>query len=223
MPINYPFVHTEWETLKQMLLGKSIARYGDGEFNIVKGGNCVSQVGHVELTDELKKILKSDNDKCLIGIPNMTEDSPKAANWNKYKQKYATFMNPKKIYYSSFITRPDSAPWIDTELYWTMTEDLWRGKDVVLVHGGERSLRPEMMTSAHKLVEVISTRRDAFFEIDKLEKEIKSHGIQRVIMCLGATATCLAHRLSLQDFHALDVGHIGMFMRKKGQYHAITK
>jgi hypothetical protein len=35
-----------------------------------------------------------------------------------------------------------------------------------------------------------------------------------VIICLGPTATVLAERLAKKGVHALDLGHIGMFMRR---------
>lgn len=224
MSIAYPIVRSEEETLRLIKdFACSIARFGDGEFNLVKGGNCVSQVANPKLAAELKNILKSaqDEDGCIVAIPNMTTLCPKT-HWQKNKHQYASFLNPKCdafTYGSSFITRPDSAPWIDTDEYWDDVESLWKDQSVILVSCGERSLTPANMLSAGYIHEVRCPRRDAYSVIDDLEGQIKrllvsNKDVARVIMCAGATATCLAWRLQ-NHCQALDLGHIGMFMRRE--------
>ena len=50
--------------------GRSLARYGDGEFKLcADGGGIKSQVGHPELASRLRAILR-ESGECLVGIPN---------------------------------------------------------------------------------------------------------------------------------------------------------
>lgn len=202
-----------------MLAGSSIARFGDGELKLALGRNCVSQVAHPKLRTELLHILKHPG-KCLVGIPNITVPGPKAAGWDQYlRSPWVDLYDQKITYGSAFVTRPDSAPWIDTPEFWTSVVDLWRGRDVLLVKGTERSLRLDMLKDAKSVCEVDAPARDAYVACDDLFAGLKNED-RRVLLCLGATATVLAWRLAQEGVHAIDLGHIGMTMRKAGQYSA---
>lgn len=210
----YPRIMSEKSTLAQVVAGKSIARYGDGEFKIIRGGDCVSQVHTLALAKELREILVERNDACLVGIPNMTDRSPKRINWQKRKFEYAQYLRTDKEYGSAFITRPDSAPWIAEKSFFDRMELLWQDQHVALLTCGERSLSPKLMVSAAKISVVNCPRRDAYANIKELERALLATGCERAILCAGPTATCLASRLSRHSMHALDLGHVGMFWRR---------
>lgn len=211
----YPEVVDEFETLRLVAGGKSIARFGDGEFNLARGGNCVSQVGSKEIRNELRDVLNTDSKECLIGIPRLDKRGPKNVNWSKLAPIYEGFLKPHKPYYSAFITRPDSAPWIATDEYFDQVESLWRDKEVTMVYGSNRSLSSNFgpMACARSLAVIQAPYRDAYAAIDELASQITAVGRKTVLLMVGPTATCLALRLSKTGFHALDLGHIGMFWR----------
>lgn len=213
MQPKYPNVRSEEETLARVLAGASIARYGDGEFKIAAGNGCVSQIPDKALTAELREILCKGNTRCIVGIPRLDPRSPKIENWKKYEFKYPRFLTNNIEYYSAFITRPDSAPWIYTPGFYEKIESLWRSEPVVLVSGSDRSLTKEFLyeKGARTVYHVTCARRDAYAEIDKLMEDILSINVRRVLLCCGPTATCLASRLSNAGRHAVDLGHIGMF------------
>jgi hypothetical protein len=79
----YPNVIDEFETLDLVCRGRSIARYGDGEFNLVRGGNCVSQRLVPGVRAELERILRWKDPELLVAIPRLDERSPKNKNWAK--------------------------------------------------------------------------------------------------------------------------------------------
>lgn len=215
--MNYPNVMSEIVTMSHMLAGMSIARYGDGELRACLGRGLISQVHDDKLAAELKAILRANVPGLLVGIPNTYGDTPKRESWLRFSSPGYTSLYGHSSYASSFITRPDSAPWIDTEEYWSKVGELWQGRDVTLVVGDQKSLRAEDLSSANSVRTVWGPERDAYADIDKIEEEIgKPSG--PVIMCLGATATVLAARLHKKGVWALDVGHIGMFMRCQGIY-----
>ena len=208
--MKWPHVVGEEESMRRVLSGMSIARYGDGEFNLCYGHGIKSQVQHPKLTSRLREIL-IDSGKCAVGIPNlMTETKP---FWDRYRSaRYLNLLNQKRVYLSAFISRPDSAPWIHTTEYWRMTEDLWRGRDVTLVRGSEKSLTRAMLSSAKRVREIKCSVRDAFDGYDRLLKDIGRP--ERALLCCGPTATVLAVDLCARGVHAVDVGHIGMWMRR---------
>lgn len=214
--MHYPPVLGEDETLDLVLKGKSIARFGDGEFKIAKGGSCVSQISNAELAEELSQILTAKDQQCLVGIPTMDPKGPKIRNWERYKHIYPRQLNPKKQYVSAFISRPDSAPWINTKEFFDKLQSLWDGKAVALVGCEERSLSSQFLieTGAAAVFHARCWRRDAYAQIDELERACLHSGMSRAILCAGPTATCLAMRLSRKGLHAIDLGHIGMFWRR---------
>jgi hypothetical protein len=213
---RYPTVVNESDTLNRVLSGKSLTRFGDGEFRLAMGGRAnISQVAHPRLREELVEILVSRQRFCLVAIPVMDPASPKWWFWKKYEKKYPRMLDEKIIYYSQFITRPDSAPQIDTPEFYDRLENLWRGEEVVLVRGSERSLvegRPPML-SAKKVYPVLCARRDAYGQIDQVEKAVCMLDVRRVLLCAGAMATVLTYRLARRGFHAIDLGHIGYLWR----------
>lgn len=227
---EYPRVVNENDTLDLVLAGKSITRYGDGEFRLAMGGaKNISQVNHPQLRSELADILTTRQKFCLIAIPDMNPESPKWWFWKKYQHQYPRMLDHKITYYSQFITRPDSAPAIDIPEFYDRMESLWRGQEVVLVRGSERSLveNKGTMQLAKRTYPVLCARRDAYAEIDRVEAEVLALNVNRVLLCAGAMATVLTYRLACKGLHAIDLGHIGMHWRmyetKKGSFTAPYK
>lgn len=213
---RYPRVVSETETLDAVLAGKSLTRYGDGEFRLAMGGaKNISQVAHPLLRRELIDILQTRQNFCLVAIPDMNQLSPKWWFWKKYEHTYPRMLDHKITYYSQFITRPDSAPVIDVPEFYDRMEGLWRDQEVVLVRGSERSLveGKGTMQLARKVHPVLCARRDAYAEIDRVEKDVDALGVKRVLLCAGAMATVLTYRLAKRGFHAIDLGHIGFLWR----------
>ena len=208
--MKYPKVLSEDETLDRVLSGRSIARYGDGEFKLCRGGSGIkSQVAHPKLRDRLRAILK-DSGSCLVGIPNIDTSTPKAEFWSKYRK--VPDLNPARTYASAFISRPDSAPWIDRPDYWAKVQSLWEGRNVTLVRGSGKSLTPERLVGAEYVREVLAPRQHAWAEYDDLLRSVGKPEI--AILCLGPTATVMAVDLCERGVHAVDLGHIGIFWKK---------
>lgn len=207
---RYPEVLSEWDTLCAVIGGRSLARYGDGELKMASHmAGIKSQNADHALTERLRGILK-DSGQCLVGIPNIRSDTPKAAHWGKY-MRFAWMLYDRQ-YASSFITRPDSAPWINTPTYWQALESLWVGQDVTLVRGSSKSLTAEDLVGAREVREVLAPRQHAWAEYHSLLDRIGTP--ERALLCLGPTATVMAVDLCAKGVHAIDLGHVGLFLRK---------
>lgn len=207
---HYPTVTGEFETLAQVLAGRSLARYGDGEFKMAEGHSIKSQEEHPALAARLREILHASGD-CLVGIPNIRSDTPKAEFWGK-QMRFTRLLREGRAYASSFITRPDSAPWINTEAYWQSLESLWVGQAVTLVRGSAKSLTAEDLVGAGEVTEIVAPRQHAWAEYSALLERIGTP--RRAILCLGPTATVMAVDLCARGVHAVDLGHVGLFLRK---------
>lgn len=209
-PPEYPAVVGESETLDALIAGASIARYGDGEFKMCEGHGIKSQGPNEELSRRLREVLRDPGD-CLIGIPNIRSDTPKAEFWNK-QTRFTYLLDRDRTYHSAFITRPDSAPWINEPTYWARLVSLWEGRAVTLVRGSTKSLTADDLFGAGEVTEIIAPRQHAFADYDSLIERIGRP--ERVLLCLGPTATVMAVDLCRRGIQALDLGHVGMFLRK---------
>jgi len=209
---TYPAVLGESATLDRILAGASIARFGDGEFKIAAhGAGIKSQPADERLTERLKAIL-IDSGSCMVGIPNIHSETPKAEFWGKHA-RFAALLDGSRRYVSSFITRPDSAPWINEQSYWDRLESLWLGQDVTLVTGSKKSLKADDLIGAGVVTEIQGPAQGAWADYESLLKRVGRP--RRAIMCLGPTATVMAVDLCARGVHAIDLGHIAMFLRKR--------
>lgn len=207
--MRYPEVLSEQRTLELVLSGRSLARYGDGEFNLCRARNAKAQAFDPSLQARLQMGLR-DSGECLIGIPNLQSNTPKADFWQKYAG-FASYLGDQP-YGSAFVTRPDSAPWIDTPEYWALVESLWIGQDITLVRGGRHGLTAADLVGASRVREVIAPAVNAWTDYHDLLELVGRPS--RVLLCLGPTATVMARDLSAYGVHAIDLGHIGLFLRK---------
>lgn len=208
--MKYPAVLGESETLDRVLAGASLARYGDGELKMAEhGAGIKSQVADPHLSRRLREIL-IDSGTCLVGIPNIRSDTPKAEFWGKFT-RYASLLADRS-YVSSFITRPDSAPWINAEGYWRRLESLWVGQDVTLVRGSTKCLVADDLIGAGTVTEIIAPRQHAWAEYESILARVGRPS--RALICLGPTATVMAADLCARGVHAIDLGHVAMFLRK---------
>ena len=217
--IPYPRVTGELETLRQVVAGRSIARYGDGEFKMAVGGVGIkSQHADDGLSSRLDDILRHPG-KCLIGIPNIHEvvtndqsSDQKVQFWAPFV-RFAIRLNPDVPYVSSFISRPDSAPWINTDEYWSLLESLWVGQDVTVVRGSGKSLAPDDLIGAGTITDILCRKQHAYQDYDEILERIGTP--TRALICLGPTATVLAYDLCKRGVHAVDLGHVALFLRKR--------
>lgn len=212
--MNYPRVLNEVETIERALRGLNLSRFGDGELRLATDGSAVSQRSKpARLVSELREILWRGHPNCLACIPPQSV-GPRADQWKTYAGRKFVDLYGDQVFGSAFVTRPDNAPAIDNAAYWNLVRGLWRGEDVTLVIGTEKSLTVDMIRGEAKSVKTImGPGKDAYSEIDGIEDMIgEPKGV--VILCLGATATVLAWRLARKRVRAHDLGHIGMFMKR---------
>ena len=216
--MSYPIVMSERDTIEAAHEGRNLARYGDGELKIALGRDAKSQRGDPVLAKRLREILLGPTSRCLMCIPNIaTDETPKVDFWRQYRSHAYTRLYSRGPYGSSFVTRPDSAPWIDTPGYWKRFIDLWRDKDVVLVRGSSKSFTLADLHAAKSVQEFIVSRQHAWVDYPYLMSELAKEK-RLVILCLGATATVVAYDLAQLGVHALDLGHAGMFARREGRF-----
>ena len=212
--LRYPKVIGEFETLEQMHAGKSIARFGDGEFKLISGGAQIREPKNPELGNKLGAILASTADNCLIAIPTMDPNGPKIQNWSKHQERFVRYLQPNVRYYSAFVSRPDSAPWIATRAYAEKMQALWAGKTVALVSEPRAAIHRLVERTAKKLAHIPCPHTETYAQSEWIKQEIRKAKVRTVLLSCGPAATVLAHELA-GDYHALDVGSMGSFILRQ--------
>jgi hypothetical protein len=210
---NYPEVHGEWETLRQLQQGFSIARFGDGEFKMMDGAGYVREPPNKKLAAELRSTLRSPHRNCLVAIPTMDSRGDKYASWSRHKERFAKILRRARgPFYSAFISRPDSAQWIRTLEFAVEVRELWRGRKIAVLcekeSGTLRALADQ--TFDH----IVCPSHKAYAHIDHFERELAELKPDIAILSCGMTATCLANRLARRGIQAIDFGSGGSFIAK---------
>jgi hypothetical protein len=215
MAMTYPSVIGEFETIWKLAEGFSLSRHGDGECKILEGKGYVREPRNVALTRELRSWVQHPH--ALIGIPTLDPDGPKIANWEKYRERFVSFFKAGdgRVYYSAFISRPDSAPWIDTASYEAAVRRLWAGRRVVVVAHAGHPLLPVVATDARCVVHVECQTHEAYAQIEDLERAALRAAADIALLSCGPTATCLAQRLASRGLQAIDCGRLGHFLRNR--------
>jgi hypothetical protein len=214
-PLKDVEVYGEVQTLDLVLAGASIARFGDGELKILRGHDIDCQPCHKHLRGAFQKIILNQNPEILVGIPRPDKLSPKYEKWMGFMAHYEGWLSRKRPYGSAFITRADSAPWIDTPEYWAKLKQLWEGKHVCLVWGGETaSLVPAKVRGTKQLDKIKSRPNNAWKDKDNILNQIRKLQPQPevVLLCLGPTATALVPDIAAMGIQAVDLGHVGRWM-----------
>ncbi len=216
--MNYPQVHDEAATLLKLTReGKSIARFGDGEFKMMDGAGYVREPPNEKLAAELRNTLARPHKNLLVAIPTMDKSGPKYASWARHKERFARIIRYAHAgnteFWSAFISRPDSAPWIRTLDFAREFEKLWVGKRVwVLCEADSGALRA--IRDAAEVIHHECPSHGAYAHIADFEHAAAAAKPDVAIMACGMTATCLAQRLSRRGIQAIDFGSGGSFIAK---------
>lgn len=207
----YPDVKNEFETIAKVLKGYNLARFGDGEAKIACGFGYSREPVNPKLSKEILQVLQKPNEGVIVGIPTMYSGGPKYTNWLRHAERFCKILDPNLQYYSSFVSRPDSAPWIDNSDFCSKVEQLWAGKFAVVLCEKKGSILTAVKRKAERIIHIECPTHEAYSDIDNFEKEIMLLDPDIAILSCGPTATCLANRLMI---HAVDVGSMGKMLSR---------
>ena len=219
----YPKVKNKEETLQELIkTEKSIARFGDGEFNLIWGESLTFQDFSEKLQTKLQEVLTDTNKNLLVGIPGIFKTlkfyNKRAANfWRKKvvvdREKIYNILNLEKQYFDAEITRPymDLADKSKVGNFFKEFKKVWNNKDIVFVEGkmSRLGVGNDLFDNCRSVKRIICPACNAFEVYDRIwESCIKLPKETLFIIALGPTATVLASDLSKMGYRALDLGHI---------------
>ncbi len=135
------------ETIELLISSnKSIARFGDGECNLILGNDIPFQKASHNLTDRLINVLTSKQEGLLIGIPKSYFSD--VSNLDIFRQKfilehgktfrdtYNKYIESSSDYYdSAFTVPPEHYNQSQKEEYFETIQKIWKNKDICIVCG----------------------------------------------------------------------------------------
>lgn len=213
------------KTLDYILEHKSsVIRFGDGEFNLIRGKDIPFQNYEPELALKLKNILLSgSHDSLLICLPDvftrMSQYTKSAQNfWEEHafvqNRKLFKEIERKNIWYgSAFISRPymDLKDKSNSVRYFRKLKSIWNKKDILIVEGkytrsGEGN---DLFENANSIKRIICPANNSYYKINEIEMAIRKNCSNRlVLLMLGPTAKIIVDDLNNIPNQLIDIGHI---------------
>ena len=205
-----------------MAHNSSVARFGDGEMDIITGHSIPYQDYDENLANELKEIISSEsNESLVICLSDVFE------RLDRYNQEAVDFwkqhLNNNYVHYKSLCKAPwygstfISRPYMDlvdkslSNMYFKNIKNLWDKRDILIVEGvnSRSGVGNDLFDNANSVERIICPSKNAYSKIDEIESLIERHAENKlVLLILGSTAKVLAKRLSIKKFQAIDMGHI---------------
>lgn len=202
---------------------KSIARFGDGELFLITGDKGIGyQNKNEKLAKKLEEVLKSKQDFCLIGIPdvlnkfeNLNEESESfwIKNMEKYRGTWLQYLNKDMTYATANVTRlyiryKDRSK---ARKHFEMLREIWEDRDVIICEGEKTRMGVgnDLLDNCKSIKRIICPSENAFDKYDEIISELKKQPKDSLILiALGPTATVLAYEMSKEGYQALDLGHL---------------
>lgn len=206
----------EKETLRVLCERRaSLARFGDGEMEIMIGRGIHFQEYNLRLARRLRQILQSPAEKFLVGIPNFPALQIRSAgrrrNWQRYRLMFSHLIRRNREYHSAFVSRPGGIVGLESGQYFQAFEALWAGRDVVLVHNSAATVSHPLLRLARSIRHVLCPAQHAFRQYSSLLEQAAAFLPMPDVLYLiaaGPTAGVLAWDLAQRGAQAVDIGHL---------------
>lgn len=218
-----PIIKTTNETLDKIFQDHcSVSRYGDGEFNIIRGkGNGFCQYDS-SLSERLVEVLTHELSNHIVCLPHamVSQENLNLRTkvfWIAYFIKaydvIARYIKPDRVYYDASFTRFYFAYKNKNVCkgYLEKIKSLWAEQNVLLVEGEFSCLgvNNDLFVGVHTLQRILCPAKDAYFKYEEiLHNTIKYGNNKLILVALGQTATVLCYDLAKLGYWAIDIGHV---------------
>ncbi len=203
------------ETVDQIVSGKSIARFGDGEIGIM----CDEARWRFQRTDDklakrLEQVIRSEDQEILIGLNDFYgdldyanepyPDALRAYITPETRAKHMRFLNLDRVYANALISRNAN---------WEIVKEqkrIWDGRDAVFVEGDQTRMGVgnDLFDNIHSIRRILCPAENAFDRYDEILAEcMKQSRDHLILIALGPTASVLSYDLAKEGYHAVDIGH----------------
>ena len=203
----------------------SVARYGDGELEMLNYKNIGFQSFNKDLSNRLINVLKevNENANCLVCMPDgffNTAEFKKgpALFWFFHKafffHKYSHLLSRDYVFGNTSLTRPynDYKNKSNSIVSFGKFKKLLEGSRVLIVEGAGTKLGVgnDLLNVASGIIRITTVNKNAFNFYDDIFNEVLKNKdlFDIALISLGPTATVLSFELSKSGIRCIDTGHI---------------
>lgn len=236
----YPMFRSDEETIRLIVEeGKSLARFGDGEFSIAFN---IPRQKFQRLDDRLAKriweVVNSNHPNLLIAIAkhygNLDEYNEQGAYGMRLymteetRRQHQQILPAEKIYSNAYMTR---AYVLYKDVFtdgpkqrFEALKKIWENKQIIIVEGAQTRLGVgnDLFEKASDIKRILAPATSSFDRYDDILKECMNRKDEAdlFILAIGPSSGVLAYDLTENGCQAVDVGHIDLeyewFLAGKG-------
>ena len=214
-----PKIMTWEETIDEIILnGKSICRFGDGEFGIISGvSRWRFQKNDKNLAKRLKEVLTSDDENILIGLNDFYGDLSHRTEADaigirgyitpEVRFQHMELLRMDKVYANAVISRNGTWERVRNQ------KRIWDNKDCVFIEGRQTRMGVgnDLFDNVKSIQRILCPSESAFDNYETiLEEALKLPNNKTILIALGPTASVLAYDLAKAGYHAIDIGHVDL-------------
>ena len=236
----YPKFRSNEETLRLIVEeGKSLARFGDGEFDIIfQIPRHKFQRPDERLAERIRQVLDSEHPDLLIGIAknygSLNLYNEKAADGirqymtEEVRQRHRQILSADRIYSDAYMTRPYI---MRRDLFtegpkkrFDALKRIWKSRKIMIVEGAQTRLGVgnDLFEGVASVKRILAPATNSFDKYDGILRECFNHAeeVDLFILAIGPSSGVLAYDLTCEGYQAVDVGHIDLeyewFLAGKG-------
>lgn len=217
-------IYSADETVGEIVNGRSLIRFGDGEFGIYQGADIHYQPWSEHLLSEfisIKNSYETNADKCpyLLAVPEkymhcsgleLSKRRVLVSSWSQSRLYFKKNFDRTLTYGDSFLFEKKNK-----EIYsriWLQPND---SRTIIFVHNNGDFALDFARTYNRKVIYVGCPSFDAFSAVDRLTDDIvaavRNNGLStenvQIVLSAGPAGKVVAFRLSARGYHCIDAGH----------------
>lgn len=223
--ISTPKIHSSEEVLNRLINEHlSLCRFGDGEFEIIRGNERAwFQQDDDDLAKRLKSVLRTKNDKIIVGIADnfgsLSKYTDQAADAIRFyvsgdtREDIMHMLDSTTWYGNAYVTRPymiyeDKR---HAERIFHLYKKLWQDRSVCVVEGakGRFGLGNDLLDNTNNIKRISCPATNAYGRYDEIyDAATKLDKDTLFLVSLGPAATVLAYDLTMAGYQAIDIGQL---------------
>lgn len=221
-----PIIKSSHELLQNLIeKGKSLCRFGDGEFEMMSGNERPwFQKPDTSLKEKLIEVFNNNNTNVLIAVANnlgnldcYTESAADAIREyfsNGKRREIMQIVGTQRQYYDAYVSRPyiiyrDKGMAQQIFELWKL---LWKDRNLVIVEGAfsRMGIGNDLFHGAHSIRRILCPIKNAFTRYDEIMHKVKEIAEKEdlILISLGPTATVLAYEAAICGYQAVDIGQL---------------
>ena len=204
--------------------GKSLSRFGDGEFEMIAGRvRPKFQSPDCKLGDRLREVLESNEEKLLIAIADNygsldkytdeAKDAIRKYMTKEVRKEHEMLLNSDRIYYDAYFSRP-YIMYLNKRnagIKFESIRRIWNKREVLLIEGAHTrvGVGNDLLDNANEIKRIVVPDKNAFCVYKQIFELALHYGKNKlVLLSIGPTATVLAYDLTINGIQAVDIGQI---------------